>query len=278
MTAQIIAVANRKGGVGKTTTTVNLASELASRGRRVLVVDLDPQGHAGLGLDVVPSRSDATVHQIFGDRRVDLTSAVKKSCVTNVDVLPAEHEFDVHGAVNDPLSLARGLAAFEDRYDAIVIDTSPSIDVTTVAALTAAQYVLIPTQLHYLAYDGIVRFSNVLFKVASMVNRRFTDLAIVPVQIDVRTNLQRIVLAKLLKEFGPKRILRGIRTDIALAEAFGSRKPVRLYRPRSRAATDYSLLAEDVLSLWMADRRRPEPPIEALGPSAARQPLEESQV
>jgi len=242
----------------------------------VLVVDLDPQGHAGLGLDVVASRSEPTVHQIFGDRRVDLTAAVKASCVTAVDVLPAEREFEVHGAVNDPLTLARALAAFADRYDAIVIDTSPSIDVTTVAALTAAQYVLIPTQLHYLAYDGIVRFAKVLFKVASMVNRRFTDLAIVPVQIDIRTNLQRIVLAKLLKQFGPKRILRGIRTDISLAEAFGSRMPVRLYRPQSRAATDYALLAEDVLSLWMTERRRPEPPIEALGPSAAPQPLEES--
>jgi len=85
------------------------------------------------------------------------------------------------------------------------------------------------------------------------------------------------VLAKLLKEFGPKRILRGIRTDVSLAEAFGSRMPVRLYRPQSRAATDYAL-ADDVLSLWTTDRRRPEPPIKATGPSAARRPLEESQV
>jgi chromosome partitioning protein len=271
MTAQIIAVANRKGGVGKTTTAVNLACELANRGRRVLVVDLDPQGHAGLGLNVFAARSEPTAHQVFGDRSVDLAAAVKPSCVIDVDVLPADHEFDVHGAVNDPLSLARALVAFEAGYDAIVIDTSPSIDVTTVAALTAAQYVLVPTQLHHLAYDGIVRFSKVLFKVASMVNRRFTDLAIVPVQIDIRTNLQRIVLAKLLKEFGPKRILRGIRTDIALAEAFGSRMPVRLYRPHSRAATDYALLAEDVLALWMTAARRADPPIETADqPAPAR--------
>jgi chromosome partitioning protein len=251
MTAQIIAVANRKGGVGKTTTTVNVAAELASRGHRVLVVDLDPQGHAGVGLDVVASRSDATVHQIFRNGLVDLALAVRRSGVTGVDVLPAERDFDVHGAVDDPLRLAKGLAPFEDCYDEIVIDTSPSIDVTTVAALTAAHHVLIPTHLQHLAYDGIVRFSNVLFKVASMVNLRFTDLAIVPVQIDIRMHLQRFVLAKLLQEFGHKRILRGIRTDISLAEAFGSNMPVRCYRPHSRGAVDYALLTDDILQLWM---------------------------
>jgi chromosome partitioning protein len=250
MTAQIIAVANRKGGVGKTTTTVNLAAELASRGRRVLVVDLDPQGHAGIGLDVIASQSEATVHQIFREGPIDLASAVRKSRVTDIDVLPAERDFDVHRTVNDPLRLARGLAALGEQYDDIVIDTSPSVDVTTVAALAAAHHVLIPTQLQHLAYDGIIRFSNVLFKVATMLNARFTDLAIVPIQIDVRTHLQRIVLAKLMKEFGHKRVLRGIRTDISLAEAFGSSTPVRYYRPQSRAATDYALLTEDILSLW----------------------------
>lgn len=250
MTARIIGVANRKGGVGKTTTTVNVAAELASRGRRVLVVDLDPQGHAGLGLNVVASRSDATIHQIFRDEPIDLILAAKPSGVAGIDVLPAERDFDVHGAVNDPRRLARGLATLADRYDDIVIDTSPSIDVTTVAALTAAHHVLIPTHLQHLAYDGIVRFSKVLFRVATMLNHQFTDLAIVPVQVDVRTNLQRVVLAKLLKEFGTKRVLRGIRTDVSLAEAFGSNMPVRQYRPHSRAAADYAMLTEDILALW----------------------------
>ncbi len=250
MNARVIAVANRKGGVGKTTTAVNIAAELGSRGRRVLVVDLDPQGHAGLGLGVVAARHEASVHQIFREFPIDLTTAVKSSDVANVDVLPSERDFQVHDSINDPLRLARGLAAFSEKYDEIVIDTSPTIDVSTVAALAAADHVLIPTQLQHLAHDGVVRFSTVLLRVATALNRRFADLAIVPIQIDVRINLQRIVLAGLVKEFGHKRIFRGIRTDVALAEAFGSRTAVRYYRPHSRAAADYAFLADDILTNW----------------------------
>ena len=248
MNARVIAVANRKGGFGKTTTAVNVAAELGSRGRRVLVVDLDPQGHAGLGLGVVATRNEPSVHQIFRNNPIDLATAVKSSDVANVDVLPSERDFQVHDSVNDPLRLARGLAVLSERYDEIVIDTSPTVDVSTVAALAAADHVLIPTQLQHLAQDGVVRFSNVLLRVATALNRRFADLAIVPIQIDVRINLQRTVLAKLIKDFGHKRIFRGIRTDVALAEAFGSRTAVRYYRPQSRAAADYGFLTDDIVT------------------------------
>lgn len=250
MSVRVIAVANRKGGVGKTTTAVNVAAELGSRGRRVLVVDLDPQGHAGLGLGVVAGRGDPSVHHVFRDAPVDLAAAIKPSDASNVDVLPAERDFQVHDSINDPVRLARALAPLAERYDEIVIDTSPSVDVTTIAALAAADHVLIPTHLQHLAYDGVVRFSGVLLRVATLLNRRFADLAIVPIQIDVRINLQRIVLAKLLKEFGHQRIFRGIRTDISLAESFGSKTAVRYYRPQSRAAADYAFLTDDILSFW----------------------------
>jgi chromosome partitioning protein len=258
MTFHVIVVANRKGGVGKTTTAVNVAAELAHRGQKILLVDLDPQGHAGLGVGITRSNSDPAVHHLFRPQGLDLRAAIKSSRIGRIDVLPAQHDFQVHEAVNDPLRLARGLADIGSAYDQIVIDTSPTVDITSLAALASADHVLIPTQLHHLAYDGVVRFSSVLLKVATTLNQRFRGLAVVPIQIDMRTNIQRHILAKLLQNFGPKRIFRGIRSDVALAEAFGSGTSIQHYRPNSRGAVDYALLTNDILSFWCSPLRAAE--------------------
>jgi chromosome partitioning protein len=252
MVARVVAVANRKGGVGKTTTAVNVAAELASRGRRVLVVDLDSQGHASLGLGVAPACAGAGAHAVFRDSRLDLEAAIQTSESCRLDVLPPERELQSADYGSDPLRLARALAPVAARYDDIVIDTSPAVDFAMVAALAAADRLLIPTHLQHLAYDGVSKFARVLFSVTTRLNRNLVDFAVVPVQVDMRVNLQRVVLAQLLADFGRPRIFRGIRSDVALAESFGSRTAVRYYRPQSRGAADYAGLTDDILSFWSA--------------------------
>lgn len=244
----VILIANRKGGTGKTTVAVNLAAELVRTRGPTLVVDLDPQGHAGLGLGVIAKAGEPTVHDLFTGQSARLDGAIRRTSVDGLDVIPANRGFSGEFTVREPRTLAAALAPLRARYAAIVLDTPPTVDAILVNALVAADRCLVPTLLHWLALDGLSQFARLFFRVAAHVNPALGALAIVPVLVDTRSTMQRAVLAELIRRYGPERIFRAIRVDVSLAEAFGLGIPVRAYRPASRGAADFERLCGEVSS------------------------------
>lgn len=246
MPARTLAIANRKGGTGKSTVAVNLAAELSSRGYRVLVVDLDPQGHAGLGFGIRSADATGTVHLVFRKSRVDLSAAIRPTSEPGVDLMAADRDFDGSIAVGDPRCLAKALAPIRASYDVILLDSPPVAANIIVCALLAAEGVLVPTSLDYLALDGAQLFARSYHRVMLNLRATLLGLAIAPMQVDMRTSMQKLVLRKLLQGFGSDQVLCGIRTDVSVAEAFGQRRPLRRYRMDARAVDDFRVLADDV--------------------------------
>ncbi|SDN06726.1 chromosome partitioning protein [Methylobacterium phyllostachyos] len=257
MTARILAVANRKGGTAKTTTVVNLAAALADRGQRVLLVDLDTQGHAGLGFGVRAAPGEPTVHDLYrgtgrGTGAADLGHAIRGTNVPQVDILPADRGFLGPDGAVAPLALATALKPLAASYAITLIDTAPTADALLINALASAHHVLVPTQLHHLAVDGVGQFARSYFHVATTLNPELRGLSIMPVQVDLRMTMQREALERLEHRFGRDRLLPGIRPDIALAEAFGREVPLRYFKPRSRAVQDFDVLCSHVMEKVLA--------------------------
>ncbi len=250
--ARILVVTNRKGGSGKTTTAVNLAAELAARGERVLLIDLDTQGHCALGLGVAVQKGEATVHDLFASGQ-PLRSALRESPWENLHLLPANPLFEHGSGSRDEFLLRRALAneGLHDRYDTILLDTPPSLDILLLNALHAADRVLVPFLPHFLAGEGVRQLARVLFRVASSrSNQGLRVLGFLPVMCDTRIGQHRQVMGSVAHQFGASRMLAGIRNDIRVAESFAAGKPVRYHAPKSRAAEDYRAVAEAVLVRW----------------------------
>ena len=245
--ARVLVVANKKGGTAKSTTVVNLAAEFAARGRRVLVVDLDAQGHAGLGLGRVAVPGAATAHDVLRSGSALLADAIVATDHPRIDLAPADRLFDGDVRVSDPRRLAKALAPVARGYDLILIDTPPSSPRIIVAGLMAADTVLVPTLLDHLSLDGVGQFLRAYHGVVAEFRAGVTEALIVPSRVDLRSSIQKEVLAQLARRHGLGQIAGGVRVDVAVAEAFGLDMPLRSWRPRARAVGDFARLADEIL-------------------------------
>lgn len=245
----IIAISNRKGGTGKTTVSVNLAAELAARGKRVLLVDLDSQGHCAVGLGMKPTSGEHTVHQLFRQPTASLSAAIQDTKVSNLWLAPADSRFDHGSGERDDTRLRDAIVneRLDERFDVIVIDTPPSLDMLLMNALMVATRVLVPYVPHHLSFEGVRQLVRALFPVMARHNKGLKILGFLPTMATEHVRQHRQVNGQVAQDFGSSKVLPAIRGDIRLAEAMAAGQPVGMYAPKSRGAQDFVRLVDEVL-------------------------------
>lgn len=249
--AILLAIANQKGGVGKTTTAINLGASLAVLEKRVLLVDFDPQGNTtgGLGVDKTALRS--TVYEwLLGE--VPFESVARSTDLTHLTLVPASRELvgaevELVTAERREYRLAEKLEAVRNRFDFILVDCPPSLGLLTLNALTAADGVLIPIQCEYFALEGVSELLSTIDRVREGLNPRLHVAGVLPTMLDDRTNLSRQVLEEIRRHFGEKVFKSVVPRNIRLGEAPSFGKPILLYDIKSKGAEAYLGVAREML-------------------------------
>ncbi|GGM28595.1 sporulation initiation inhibitor protein Soj [Paraliobacillus quinghaiensis] len=249
---KVIAVSNQKGGVGKTTSSVNLSACLAYLNYKVLLVDIDPQGNATSGVGVNKADMDQCIYNVLVE---DLSA--KKVCVptsvANLDVIPATiqlsgAEIELVPTISREVRLKKALEPVVDQYDFVIIDCPPSLGLLTINALTASDSVLIPVQCEYYALEGLSQLLNTIRLVQKHLNKQLMIEGVLLTMLDARTNLGIQVIDEVKKYFQDKVYQSVIPRNVRLGEAPSHGEPIILYDPKSRGAEVYLDLAKEVIA------------------------------
>ena len=248
---RIIAVANQKGGVGKTTTAINLSSCLASLGKKVLAIDMDPQGNMTSGLGIDKNEVEYTVYELILGQ-VGIEEVICKDALENLDVLPTNidlsaAEIELIGVEEKEFIIRKEVDKIKENYDFIIIDCPPSLSMLTINAMTTADSVLVPIQCEYYALEGLSQLIHTIDLVKERLNPGLNIEGVVFTMYDARTNLSLQVVENVKENLNKTIYKTIIPRNIRLAEAPSHGMPINMYDPKSAGAENYRLLAEEVI-------------------------------
>lgn len=251
--ARVISMCNQKGGVGKTTTTINLGASLAEYGRKVLLVDFDPQGSLSVGLGLNPHEMDLSIYNLLMERDVNYEDVVVPTGVPGMDLLPSNIDLSaaevqlVHEVAREQ-TLQRILAPALDHYDVILIDCQPSLGLLTVNALTASDGVIVPLECEYFALRGVALLKTTIDKVQERLNPKLEIDGVLGTMFDGRTLHSREVMERLVHAWGDKVFHTVIRRTIKFSDSTVAGEPITTYASSSAGADSYRQLAKEVLA------------------------------